>query len=238
MEEAGVTISISTTFLNRYAMVELSVSPEIKKLFPETLYGIICCEVQNTSFNPELWVEINSIEENIKQKYSLDSIREQVNISTTREAYKAFGGDPNRYRPSADSLYRRIVKGNGLYQISTLVDVINMISLKTGYSIGGFDLEKVEGALKVGIGQKNEAYEGIGRGELNIEGIQVIRDEKGPIGTPTSDHVRTSVQIDTRLFYMHINAYSGLKNLEQSITFAEESLSKFVLAKNIETAII
>jgi DNA/RNA-binding domain of Phe-tRNA-synthetase-like protein len=219
-------------------MVELSISPEIRKLFPETLYGIICCEAKNTAFNSELWTEIKILEENIKQNCTLDSIREQVNISATREAYKAFGGDPNRYRPSADSLYRRIVKGNGLYQISTLVDVINMISLKTGYSIGGFDLEKVEGKLTIGIGQKNEAYEGIGRGELNIEGIQVIRDGKGPIGTPTSDHVRTSVQIETRFFYMHINAYSGLKNLEDAISLAEESLVKYVSAKNIQIEII
>jgi DNA/RNA-binding domain of Phe-tRNA-synthetase-like protein len=219
-------------------MLEVSVSPEIRELFPVTLYGIICSEVQNTSFNSELWEEIKTLEEKIKQEYSLGNIRKQINISATREAYKAFGGDPNRYRPSADSLYRRIVKGNELYQINTLVDVINIISLKTGYSIGGFDLAKVEGKVVVGIGRKDEAYEGIGRGELNIEGIQVIRDEKGPIGTPTSDHVRTSVQIDTRLFYMHINAYSGLENLEKSILLAEESLTKFVSAKNIQTVII
>jgi DNA/RNA-binding domain of Phe-tRNA-synthetase-like protein len=219
-------------------MVEVSVNPEIRELFPEALYGIICCELQNSLFNSELWEEIKVIEEEIQQKYSLESIREQINISSTRASYKAFGGDPNRYRPSADSLYRRIVKGNGLYQISTLVDLINMISIKTGYSIGGFDLEKVQGNVRIGIGRKNEAYEGIGRGELNIEGIQVLRDEKGPIGTPTSDHVRTSVQLETCLFYMHINAYSGLKNLDQAIALAQLSLVKFVSAKRIQIKII
>ena len=219
-------------------MVEVSVGAKIRELFPSALYGIICCEVQNSSFNSELWERIKALEEEIRLRFSLETIREQINISTTRDAYKAFGGDPNRYRPSADSLYRRIVKGNELYQINTLVDVINMISLQTGYSIGGFDLEKVAGKVKVGIGQKNEAYEGIGRGELNIEGLQVVRDEKGPIGTPTSDHVRTSVQFDTRLFYMHINAYSGLKNLEQSMSLAEESLVKFVSAEKMQSVII
>ena len=106
------------------------------------------------------------------------------------------------------------------------------------YDDGKTDLDKVAGNVVVGIGRKDEAYEGIGRGELNIEGLQVIRDEKGPIGTPTSDHVRTSVQLETRFFYMHINAYSGLKNLEQSISLAEESLSKYVSAKNFQGIII
>jgi DNA/RNA-binding domain of Phe-tRNA-synthetase-like protein len=219
-------------------MIEVSVSKKIWELFPETHYGIICCEVVNSPFNSELWENIQILEKDIRLHYKLESIREQINISATRAAYKAFGGDPNRYRPSADSLYRRIVKGNELYQINTLVDVINFISIKTGYSIGGFDLEKVIGNVVVGIGSKGEAYEGIGRGELNIEGLQVIRDEKGPIGTPTSDHVRTSVQVDTCLFYMHINAYSGLKNLENAISFAEEGLIKFVSARNIEVKII
>ena len=219
-------------------MVEVSVGVEIRELFPSALYGIICCEVQNSSFNSELWERIKALEEEIRLRFSLETIRDQINISATRDAYKAFGGDPNRYRPSADSLYRRIVKGNELYQINTLVDVINMISLQTGYSIGGFDLEKVAGKVIIGIGRKSEAYEGIGRGELNIEGLQVVRDEKGPIGTPTSDHVRTSVQLDTRLFYMHINAYSGFKNLEQSMSLAEELLVKFVSAEKMQSVII
>jgi DNA/RNA-binding domain of Phe-tRNA-synthetase-like protein len=219
-------------------MVEVTVSPKIRILFPGALYGIICCELVNSPFNAELWEEIAAIENEIKQKFTLDTIREQINISTTRDAYKAFGGDPNRYRPSADSLYRRIVKGNSLYKISTLVDIINMISLKTGYSIGGFDLDKVVGKVEVGIGMKGEGYEGIGRGELNIEGLQVIRDELGAIGTPTSDHVRTSVQAETHKFYMHINAYSGLNNLEAAISLSQVALSKYTLAKNLETKII
>lgn len=219
-------------------MVEVSVGPEIKQLFPEARYGIICCELVNSPFNEDLWREIEEIENEIRIKFSLETIREQLNIATTREAYKAFGGDPNRYRPSADSLYRRIVKGNELYKISSLVDLINMISLKTGYSIGGFDLDKVKGKLEVGIGRKGEEYEGIGRGELNIEGLQVVRDEIGAIGTPTSDHVRTSVQLETTRFYMHINAYSGLKYLEDAISLSREALSQYVSARNIEVEII
>ena len=34
------------------------------------------------------------------------------------------------------------MRGIPLYQIDTLVDLINLVSLRTGHSIGGFDADK------------------------------------------------------------------------------------------------
>lgn len=83
----------------------------------------------------------------------------------TREAYKRCGKDPGRYRPSAEALRRRLMRGIPLYQIDTLVDLINLVSLRTGHSIGGFDADKIQGnRLELGIGKAEEPFEGIGRG--------------------------------------------------------------------------
>ena len=79
--------------------------------------------------------------------------------------------DPNRYRPAGEALSRRILKGQPLYRIDTLVDLINLLSLKTGYSIGGFDDEQIKGDLVLGIGVADEKFAAIGRGQLNIEGL-------------------------------------------------------------------
>ena len=52
-----------------------------------------------------------------------------------------------------------------------MVDLINLVSLRTGHSIGGFDADKIQGnRLELGIGKAEEPFEGIGRGVLNIEG--------------------------------------------------------------------
>mgnify|MGYP000747919632 CR=1 FL=1 len=84
------------------------------------------------------------------------------------------------------------------YQIDTLVDLINLVSIRYGYSIGGFDADKIQGdTLVLGIGKSGEPYEGIGRGELNIEGMPVYRDAMGGIGTPTSDNERTKLEAGT-----------------------------------------
>ena len=69
------------------------------------------------------------------------------------------------------------MRGIPLYQIDTLVDLINLVSLRTGHSIGGFDADKIQGThLELGIGKAGEPFEGIGRGVLNIEGLPVYRD--------------------------------------------------------------
>ncbi len=214
-------------------MLNISISEELKEKCPDLILGEIICEVENTDFNEGLWTEIEKVTLEIRNSLSFDTIKKHPVIMATREAYKKTGKDPNRYRPSSESLCRRIVKGNDLYQINTLVDLVNLVSLKYGYSIGGFDLDKIQGDVVLGIGKKDEPYEGIGRGKLNIEGLPVQRDCKGGIGTPTSDEVRTAIDINTKRFYMNINAYNGKNCLDETMKYSEDLLVKYLNAKNI-----
>jgi DNA/RNA-binding domain of Phe-tRNA-synthetase-like protein len=125
-----------------------------------------------------------------------------------------------------------------LYEVNTLVDVINLVSLRTGYSIGGFDVDKITGSLVMGIGRRDEPYEAIGRGALNIEGLPVLRDEAGAVGTPTSDEDRTKLDVTTARFLMSIYAFGGSGGLQEALEAAERSLKTYVAAYDIETAIL
>ncbi|MFB6318554.1 B3/4 domain-containing protein [Saccharicrinis sp. FJH54] len=205
---------------------------EIRNAVPDLMLGDIVCAVKNTEFNPELWNEIQDYASELRTRLRIEDVKNIPSIHATRFAYKACGKDPNRYRPSAEQLHRRILQGKDLYQISTLVDLINMVSLKTGYSIGGFDYDSVAGKLQYGIGMPNEKYEGIGRGELNIEGLPVLRDELGGIGTPTSDEMRTRIRIDSRYLLMNINAFDGdSEKLKNAVDLSVSLLEKYVSAE-------
>ncbi len=219
-------------------MLAVKIGKELKEKRPGMALGVILCEVSNTRRDERLWEEIEQVCQRIRQEYTLENIKHQPNIAATRELYKACGKDPNRYRPAADSLYRRIVKGMDLYQISTLVDVVNLISMETGYSIGGFDASLIEWPVVAGIGKKDEAYEGIGRGPLNIENLPVLRDQKGAIGTPTSDEVRTAIRPSTHQFFMNINGYNGPEALETILDWSEKLLVKHVSATRLQKQII
>ena len=96
-------------------------------------------------YSEGLWQEIDAFTQTLRASETADSIKQQPAIAATREAYRRLGKDPSRYRPSAEALRRRLLRGLELYKIDTLVDLINLVSLRTGYSIGGFDADKIQG---------------------------------------------------------------------------------------------
>ena len=122
-----------------------------------------------------------------------------------------------------------MLRGLQLYQIDTLVDIINLVSMKTGYSIGGFDADRFVGdTLTLGVGREGEPYEGIGRGMLNIAGLPVYRDAQGGVGTPTSDNERTKMTLETTHLVVLINGYDGdEQRVRQNAEFIQQLVRKY-----------
>lgn len=190
--------------------MNIIVSEEIEKVCPGFVGAAVEADVVNSEYNAELWAEINDLGEKYKAKYTTETVKTISGIEATRRVYRACGKDPSRYRPAAEALIRRMLQGKELYQIDTLVDLINLASIAFGYSIGGFDADKFVGdTLTLGIGHEGEPYEGIGRGMLNIAGLPVYRDAEGGVGTPTSDNERTKIELSTRHVLVLVNGYDG-----------------------------
>ena len=219
-------------------MIQIELSSEIKTACPEMTVLAIACRVKNSPSDGGLWEEIAAEEAAVKAACRLEEVNKWAPIKATRTAYKRLGKDPNRYRPSAEALRRRILRELPLYRIDTLVDLINLVSIRTGYSIGGFDADKIEGALTLGVGREGERYEGIGRGLLNIAGLPVYRDQVGGIGTPTSDEERTKISLETTSLLMIINGYSGSEGLKEAGDYALDLLRRYASAENVEVSVI
>ena len=214
--------------------IHIVVSEEFKEHCPAYKGIAVEAKVVNTPFCEGLWQEIDAYSEELKAHHTVDDIKLLPSIAATREAYRRCGKDPSRYRPSAEALCRRVLRGLQLYQIDTLVDIINLVSMKTGYSIGGFDADKFQGeVLTLGIGKAEEPYEGIGRGMLNIEGLPVYRDAIGGVGTPTSDHERTKMTLETTHILAVINGYSGEEGLEEAAEFTATLLRNYASGTDI-----
>lgn len=215
--------------------MEIYFTDEIKTAAPNLLEMIVETDIVNLATPDGLWEEIVAEEVIVKSKYAMEQIRLRPAIDATRTVYKRLGKEPNRYRPSAEALCRRAVKGLELYRTLTAIDLINLVSLHTGVSIGGFDADKIVGnVLTLGVGLPGEPYEAIGRGELNIAGLPVFRDAIGGIGTPTSDNERTKLTPETNHLIMTVNIYGeGEQSPEYIESYIRRLLVDYAQAKNI-----
>ena len=209
--------------------MEVIVSKEIEQVCPHFVGACVEAKVENSSFSSDLWEEIHAKGEQFRNKLTTETLKDISGIAATRRVYRACGKDPSRYRPAAEALIRRMLQGKKLYQIDTLVDLINLASIVYGYSIGGFDADKMVGEqLTLGIGKADEPYEGIGRGLINIEGLPVYRDEIGGVGTPTSDHERTKITAQTNHLLVLINGYDGNEDrVRANALYIQELLRKY-----------
>ena len=209
--------------------MNIIVSQEIKSVCPSFVGAAVEACVTNSKYCQELWDEIHALEDRFRQELTTDSLKELTSIAATRRVYKACGKDPSRYRPASEQLIRRMLQGTELYQIDTLVDLVNLASIAYGYSIGGVDADKFVGdTLTLGIGREGEPYEGIGRGMLNIAGLPVYRDAQGGVGTPTSDNERTKMTIETTHLVVLINGYDGNEErVTENARFIQGLLKKY-----------
>jgi DNA/RNA-binding domain of Phe-tRNA-synthetase-like protein len=127
--------------------------------------------------------------------------------------------DPTRYRPSSESLMRRVLAGKGIPIINKAVDINNLYSLYYRLPMGIYDRDRLEGPLLITIGKQGENFEGISRGYVHIHGGVVARDDIGIFGTPFVDSARSKVTTQTRhlllLVYSHQDA--GKAHLEEAL---------------------
>lgn len=213
---------------------------EIIEAAPELTELLIEADVVNGPTSDDLWHLIEEESHAIAARYSMAEIRLRGAIDATRRVYKALGKEPNRYRPSAEALCRRAVKGMELYRTLTVIDLINLVSMRTGVSIGGFDADSIDGdVLTLGVGREGEPYDAIGRGQLNIAGLPVFRDATGGIGTPTSDNERTKLSETTRRIVMTVNIYGeGEYSVEETEEMIRTLLVHHASSEHIKSTII
>ena len=209
--------------------MKIIVSEEIKQVCPGFVGAAVEAQVVNSPYSQQLWDEIHQWEQRFREELTTESLKELSGIAATRRVYKACGKDPSRYRPASEQLIRRMLQGKELYQIDTLVDLVNLASIVYGYSIGGFDADKMVGdTLTLGIGCEGEPYEGIGRGMLNIAGLPVYRDLHGGVGTPTSDNERTKMTLQTTHLLVLINGYDGREDrVRQNAEFIQQLVRRY-----------
>jgi DNA/RNA-binding domain of Phe-tRNA-synthetase-like protein len=213
-------------------MLEIDFEAEIREKLTSARLGYYFGEVVIEPAGPGLLEFIKDEINHKTSRLSIDEVNQVPHIKASKEAYRKLGKDPSRYRPSAEALTRRILQGKGLFQINNFVDSLNIFSVRSGISIGGYDRDSIRGRIRFSTGQENEPYQAIGRGELNIAGLPVLRDYQGAFGSPTSDSARTMITQKTSRFLLVFFDFTREDRLEPLLTDAHAHFLKFCSIKN------
>jgi DNA/RNA-binding domain of Phe-tRNA-synthetase-like protein len=154
----------------------LKLADEVKKEFPNLKALIIKIEdIKIKKEDMELEKFKEKIIEEVLKKYDLKSLKDEITFRAYRDFFWRIGIDPTKIRPAAEALVRRILQGNPIPCINTLVDAYNLASIKTGIAIAAFDLDKLKGDIIMRFAKENEEFLGIGMEKpIKLTGKEII----------------------------------------------------------------
>jgi len=218
--------------------VHVAIDYELKKKCPRVALGCVTAGVEAGETPTALSEELKSREGQILRLPEPRAVLESPPVLSTRTAYKALGKDPARYRGSAEALLRRVIANKGLPRINAVVDLINLVSVESRLPVGLYDLAAVNGDIMFRAGRAGETYKGIGKYDLNLEGLPLFADAIGPHGSATSDSERTMVTTSTKNIIALIVAFGGAADLPRWTQRMCELLTLYAAAKNCEVNVI
>jgi DNA/RNA-binding domain of Phe-tRNA-synthetase-like protein len=91
-----------------------------------------------------------------------DGVGDDPHLAAWQAAYRTFGTNPRRQRPSAEALRRRLARSGELPRINPAVDCYNLVSASFGVPAGAFDLDQVRGDITVRFADGSEAFTPLG----------------------------------------------------------------------------
>lgn len=219
-------------------MRQIDISPQLRSAVSHIAIGSLAGNIRVKQSPQELVELMNREAEKIRKEEQIEDIANIPAIHDTREAYKALGKKPARYRVSSEALHRRIVKGKGIYFINNVVDITNLVSIQSGIGICLYDADQIQGDISLRVAQNGESYHGIGKYELNLENLPVFCDKAGPFGSPTSDSERTMIRPETRSILFSIVSFTEDANLRYWLEVACHLFEKHADGGAFDTNII
>jgi DNA/RNA-binding domain of Phe-tRNA-synthetase-like protein len=144
-----------------------SVSPEIFELRPD--YRVVLLAATGIQPGPSNEVSealLQDAEQSARASMLSNPVTEIPHVAAWREAYKAFGTKPNKFRNSLEALTRRIGPESGLPRVNRLTDIYNSVSVKYQIPLGGEDLDKYVGPPRLIRATGGERFDAKEKGEI------------------------------------------------------------------------
>ncbi len=189
---------------------------------------------------PEVWAVIDRLAAELRERYAGKSPSEIAELQPARDLYRRTGEYPTKLRPSSEALLRRVLRGEALSRINSLVDTCNLCSLEFLLPIGLYDRDRISGPVTLRLGAEGEGYESLGKGYYSVTNRLAVFDGTGPFGSPTNDSRRTAITERTRDCLMIVFGPGSYPTgrMAAHVNAATSRLRQFAQAAHVETAVI
>lgn len=202
-------------------MLRLTVSPGASKRFKGLSVAVASVQEVGWSEASSGVVDtlVSSAEESARARWpDLESLARDAHIRAYRAFYWQIGVDPTKTRPANEALLRRVVDGEGLPRINTIVDAYNAASIWTGLPMCAYDAEKFNGpTVVVRSAEAGEKFFGIGMDEpMTLTGKELVLSDDGGIVSlyPYRDGDRTRVTPQSRSLLLTVDGIPEVSPLE------------------------
>lgn len=206
--------------------MKFQIAPEVHERFSPIIGVIYAHGIDNSLHVPDIDSLFAKANEKVRAEFAAyENPQQHPNIAAWRLAFKAFGANPKDDRCSVEALVRRILRGDTLPRISTLVDLYNYVSVMHVLPVGGEDLAMIEGDLRLALAAGTEHFMRLGGSENEppFPGEVIYADDAGAVCRRWNwrEADRTQLRETTTDAVIVIDAISPTTREELSAALAE-----------------
>ncbi|GGY77934.1 B3/B4 domain-containing protein [Streptomyces anulatus] len=144
-------------------MTTFRISPAVAEAFPDTLIAVVTATgLRGREPWPHTTTALEDLEQDLADGTWAPADESDPRIEAWHTAYRSFGTNPRRIRPSVDALGRRMTTKGNLPRINPAVDSYNAISVRHGLPAGAFDLDHVTGDVEIRYAEGTETFTPLG----------------------------------------------------------------------------
>lgn len=232
-------------------MKKFILEKDFLEIFPNVKIGVLVLDGINNNIVDEnkFASYLRDNEKLAAQYFSNPEFSENPVIKQWRDAFRNFKTKKGA-RCSIEALLKRVSNGNQIGTIIPLVDIYNGISLKYGVPVGGEDIDKFQGNIRLTLADGDEDFVTYGsdKSEPPYAGEVIYKDDAGAICRCWNwrEAVRTMLTEATTRAFMIIESVGENPNLEPALDELAELVknelggnhSKFILDKNNSEIVI
>ncbi len=163
--------------------MKFTIDPKIFEEFQNLKVGVITAKnIDNNRRISAVESLLRGVSMQRKKEFEKKTLDEDPRILRWREAYSRFGAKPSKYPSSIEALLARIIEDKEIPHINSLVDIYNYMSLKSVIPVGGEDMDKFYGDVKLTYAFGGECFRPINTAEIKqVKTGEIVYKDRGGV---------------------------------------------------------